>query len=221
MRMPIGSHSLEELDRLALGQLHDRLLPRRLAADEAPDAARLARRARRADAEHADPEELLDRAPDLVLVRARIDGEGDEVLLLAADVALLGHERALDHVVQVHARSSPCASSRRRSTASSAASVITRWRCRSTSSTLSPSARITPTPGRLRADASTFGSGASMTSSAPPSATPSPVRIAAIFLVLNSSSASAPGARRAASRRRGDAAERSAAPRTFCGRENP
>src|SRR5262245_16324763 len=220
MRMPIGSHSLEELDRLALGQLHDRLLPRRLAAHEAPDAARLLRRSRGADAEHADAEELLDRPPDLVLVGARIDGEGDEVLLLPTDVALLGHERALDHVVQVHERSSRFASSRRRSTAASAARVSTRWRWRSTSSTLRPSARITPTPGRLRADASTFGSGASITISAPPSATPRPARIAAIFLVLNASSASASSTRTAPSRCRCESAERSAARRTFFGSEN-
>src|SRR5262245_33651507 len=217
MRMPIGSHSLEELDRLALGQLHDRLLPRRLLAHEAPDPAGLARRPQGPHVEHADAEELLHRAADLVLVGARVDGEGDEVLLLAPDVALLGHERAPDHVVQVHARSSRFASSRRHSTASSAARVITRCRCRSTSSTLSPSARITPTPGRLRAEASTLSFGASITISAPPSETPRAWRIAAIRRVLKASSAKASTTTSAPSRRRCDSAERRAARRTRFG----
>src|SRR3990172_10497362 len=100
--MPMESHSLEELDRLAGSQLHDRLLPGGLAPEESPHPTRLALHAHGPDGDHADVEELLDGAPDLVLVRTRIDREGDEVLLLAPDGALLGDERPLDHVVGIH-----------------------------------------------------------------------------------------------------------------------
>src|SRR5262245_7962445 len=189
--MPMGSHSLEELDRLAFGQLHDRLLPGGLAPDEAADPTLLARHAHRPHGDHLHGEELLHRAADLVLVRARVDGEGDEVLLLATDVALLGHERAPDHVVGLHGRASRAAvfarrsdSSSRRSTAASAPRVSSRWRWRSTSKTFRPSARITEIPGRLRAEPSTLASAASITISAPPSATPSWERIAAMRFVL-------------------------------------
>src|SRR3989304_613924 len=103
--MPMGSPSLEELDRRARGQLHDRLLPGGLAPDETTDPTRLARHAHGPDGDHPDVEEALDGAADLVLVGARSARERDEVLLFAADVALLGHERAADHVVGVHERS--------------------------------------------------------------------------------------------------------------------
>src|SRR3972149_4827769 len=148
--MPMESHSLEELDRLALGQLHDRLLPGGLPPGEAAAAPRLARHPHRPYVPALHLEDLLDRLPDLVFVGARIDREGHEVLLLATDVALLGDQRLPDHVVGVHG-CSPCAavradrraSSRTFSTACSADLVITRWRCRSTSRTFSPSTRIT------------------------------------------------------------------------------
>src|SRR3990172_11107511 len=100
--MPMDSPSLEELDRLARSQLHDRLLPGGLAPEVAADPAGLAPHAHGPDGDDADVEELLDRAADLVLVRTRIDREGDEVLLLAPDGALLGDERPADHVVGIH-----------------------------------------------------------------------------------------------------------------------
>src|SRR5262245_12062798 len=154
--MPIRSHSLEELDRLPGRQLHDRLLPGGPAPDEATDAARLARHAHRAHRDHLHREELLHGTPDLVLVRARVDREGDEVLLLATEFAFLGHDLTADHVVGIHepapSRAARSASSSRCSTAATAPRVSSRWRWRSTSNTFSPSARITETPGRLRAE---------------------------------------------------------------------
>src|SRR5262245_35462798 len=170
--MPMGSHSLEELDRLTGSQLHDRLLPGGLAPDETAHSAGLARHVHGPHRDDPDVEEELDRTADLVLVGARIDREGDEVLLFAADVALLGHEGAPDHVVGVHVRALPATallsadrtralrrpSSRRCSIAATAPRVSTRCRCRSTSRTFSPSARITEIRGRLRAETSTFGS---------------------------------------------------------------
>src|SRR5262245_15868155 len=196
--MPMGSHSLEELDRLAGSQLHDRLLPGGPVPEETADPARLARHAHRPDGQHPDVEELLDGAADLVLVGARVDREGDEVLLFATDVALLGHEGAPDHVVGVHGRSLPGApppaaafarsfrraSSRRSSIRATALRVSSRCRCRSTSNTFSPSARITETPGRLRAETSTFGSSASITIRVPPSESPSAFRMATMRFVL-------------------------------------
>ena len=119
---------------LALGQAHDRLLPLGLPPHELPDAPRLARHAHGANLEDLHVEEPLDRASDLVLVRARIDRERHDVLLLASDVALLRDERSPDHVVDVHACRLP--RQRRRagaSMASTAALVSTSFEWRSTS----------------------------------------------------------------------------------------
>src|SRR6185295_6788326 len=56
------SDSLEELDRLALGQPHDRLLPRRAIAHELAHTPRLARHPHRAHVGNLHREQLLDGA---------------------------------------------------------------------------------------------------------------------------------------------------------------
>src|SRR5215213_9814625 len=84
----ISLHSLEELDRVALGERHDRLLPRRLAAGEAAHALRLPRIAHGADVLDLHVELLLDRLGDLDLVGFLRDHEGVGAQLVQEQVAL-------------------------------------------------------------------------------------------------------------------------------------
>src|SRR5881397_517766 len=79
VRTGIALHSLEELDALALGQTHERLLPLGLAPLVLPDAAQLRRHPHRAHALDLDVEQRLHGALDVVLARARVDRERDDV----------------------------------------------------------------------------------------------------------------------------------------------
>src|SRR5205085_9554272 len=94
---------LEELDRVAFLQRHDRLLPVGPTAFGAADAAELAPHDMRLDVEHLHLEELLDGLFDLGLVGLEVDLEGELVLAVAHAVELLGVERALDDLEAVHA----------------------------------------------------------------------------------------------------------------------
>src|SRR5882724_7049020 len=220
VRTGIALHSLEELDALALGQPHERLLPLGLAPLVLPDAAQLRRHPHRAHALDLHVEQSLHGALDVVLARARVDRERDDVARLAGHGALLGGERLADHIVDVHEDSARLAvlrrsSDRRASIASTAPTVSTSCLCRSTSYTLSPSTRITPTRSRLRAEISSFSSASAITISTLWPASPSAVRIPATRLVLSSESASSSTTVIAPSCWRSDSAPRSAARRTF------
>src|SRR5262249_50305160 len=96
------SDSLEELDRLPLGEANDRLLPLRPRSLMATDAAQLARHAHGAHGLDPDVEQHLDGAAHVGLARVRIDGERDLVALLAAERALLRDERTTDDVLGSH-----------------------------------------------------------------------------------------------------------------------
>src|SRR3712207_3138327 len=71
----IGLQALEDRDRVALAHLNDRLLPLAGAAGGVAAALRLRLDARRADLQHADVEQRLDRLTDLCLVGVRMHTE--------------------------------------------------------------------------------------------------------------------------------------------------
>ena len=103
-RAQASSDSLEELDRLALGQPHDRLLPLRPLPDELADAPRLARHAawcaRRTPAPRTAPRP---RGARRACWRAGRPRTTTSLRSSRAERALLGHERLHDHVVDLHA----------------------------------------------------------------------------------------------------------------------
>src|SRR4051812_7848805 len=107
-------HSLEELDRIAFGEGHDGLLPGGLAALVLAHALLLAGIAHGADVADLHVEVLLDRLGDLDLVGVLGHHEGVGAQAVELVVALLGHERAHDHLVDVHLRHSPPPRCRRR-----------------------------------------------------------------------------------------------------------
>src|SRR5216110_2738280 len=94
---------LEELDRVAFLQRHDRLLPVGPLSLVAADAAELAAHDGGLHVHHLDLEELLDGLLDLGLVGLEVDLEGELVLPVAHAIELLGVERALDDLEAVHA----------------------------------------------------------------------------------------------------------------------
>src|SRR5437660_12649341 len=84
--------SLEDLDRVALADLNDRLLPTRARALEQAAPLGLRLHLDDVDVHDLDVEQLLDGLPDLRLVRVAVHLEG--VLVLAdLAVALLAHDR--------------------------------------------------------------------------------------------------------------------------------
>src|SRR3954465_833982 len=94
-------HPLEELDRIALREGHDGLLPRGLAARVLPHALGLAGVAHGANVVHLHVELLLDRLGDLDLVGFLGHHEGVRAEPVEHVVALLRHQRPDDHVVDV------------------------------------------------------------------------------------------------------------------------
>src|SRR5438093_3205777 len=100
---PLCVDSFEDLDRVAGPELDDRLLPARLLPALQAAALRLRLHLGDVDAQHLDAEELLDRLPDLRLVRVRVDAERIRVAALDLRVALLGHDRGEQNFVGVKA----------------------------------------------------------------------------------------------------------------------
>src|SRR3954463_12599467 len=77
----IGSQSRGDIDRLALGQGHDRFLVVVALADHAAEALGLAQHVQGVDLGHLDLEQLLDRRGDLVLGGVLRHAEDDLVEL--------------------------------------------------------------------------------------------------------------------------------------------
>src|SRR5262245_5282486 len=88
-----------EVDRVALLQRHDRLLPRPRVAGAAERAAVLAGDVDDVDLDDLDLEQGLDGLLDLAAVGLRRDLEGELVVELLQHRRLLGHERTLQQVV--------------------------------------------------------------------------------------------------------------------------
>src|SRR3954447_23305306 len=144
--------SLEDLDGLALGDLHDRLRPALACALDRAAPLRL-----RLDLEHVhrqdfDAELLLDGLADLRAVRVGVHLER-VLALLDRPIALLGHDRGDDHVVDVDAHeASLLFRPARLSMSGSAVSVTSSARAQTTEATSSSLGVTMTTLGRLRKD---------------------------------------------------------------------
>src|SRR5918994_3288358 len=106
--LQIGLQALEDRDRLARANLHDRLLPLARAAGGEPAALRLRRDGGRTHLDDVDVEQRLDGLPDLRLVRVLVDAERVPVGR-REDVGLLGHDGPDDHLARIHHATSPVA----------------------------------------------------------------------------------------------------------------
>src|SRR5215210_4026195 len=100
--MPSDLRPLEDLDRVAVAELDDRLLPARSPALDVVALLRLRRHLHDVDRQHFDVEELLDGLPDLRLVRVFVDAERVLAVLDQA-VALLGDDRREQDLVRMQA----------------------------------------------------------------------------------------------------------------------
>src|SRR5688572_24659802 len=176
--------SLQEFGQLlAFPQSHVRLLPVGAAADETPLALHLAVRQRRAHALDLRAEQLLDRPPDVDLVRVHRHLEHQRAAVFTGHRGLLGDERAPDYVGEFHQPNASCSFS-------SAARVSTTRRVSTTSRALMRLLGSRRTPSMLRTDSASLSSGLTSTSSVLPS-TPSRRSISAAALVLISPTLSA------------------------------
>src|SRR4051794_1985431 len=157
--LPSSLGSFEDLDRLALAQLHDRLLPAGLLAADQPTALRLGLHLEHVHGLHLDAEQLLDGLADLRLVRVGMDAEG-VLALLEQLVALLGDHGREQDLVRMQAHwALPW-------TRSTALSLISSERARTRSTTSSSPGTVTTTRSRLRKDLiSPSSSGCATTSS--------------------------------------------------------
>ena len=134
---------LEDLDRLALAQLHDGLLPARADALDRAPTLRLGGHLDRCGRSDLDAEELLDGLANLCLVRVLVHLE--RVLAVGeAGVALLGHDRGDEDVGGIH-DAFP-------STSGSAASLTRTERAQTIGATSSSDGTVTSTRSRLRND---------------------------------------------------------------------
>src|SRR5262249_7149678 len=108
----LGDRPAKDVDSLARRQRHDGPLGVGTLAPAVPGAAALARPVDRVDAGHLDPEDLLDRLPDLGLVGAGGDQEG-VLAVVHEPVALLRDNRLDQDIPRVsdlaHSCSSFCA----------------------------------------------------------------------------------------------------------------
>src|SRR5215207_8057904 len=143
---PLNLGPFEDLDRLALAELDDRLLPAGLATADHPAPLRL-----RPDLDDVDGldlhlEELLDGLPDLRLVRVRMHAKGVLPVFEQA-VALLGDDRREQDFVRMETHAAP-----RFWTSSSAPSVTSSERAQTIAATPSSAGVISSTRSRLRND---------------------------------------------------------------------
>src|SRR5919106_7003097 len=92
--------ALEHGDRVAVLERDDRLLPPGGSAAGATAGDRVAPHLHGADVGHGDPEQLLERVPDLVLVGLRVHLERVPPPRLVGGRALLGHHRPDDDLVE-------------------------------------------------------------------------------------------------------------------------
>src|SRR6266480_4998246 len=104
-RMPISA--LEDLDRVAFLQRHERFLPRAAGPRVAPVGAPLRAHHQRAHVGHRHLEQRLDRRLDLRLRRFRMALERVRLIRLKGRRGLLGDERAHDHLMELRHRSPP------------------------------------------------------------------------------------------------------------------
>src|SRR5438067_6081936 len=148
---PLCVDSLEDLDRVAGPELDDRLLPARLLPALQAAALRLRLHLGDVDAQHLDAEELLDRLPDLRLVRVRVDAERVGVAALDLRIALLRHDRSEQDFIRMQAHQVAFSCTR------SSASCVTRTeRAQTSAETSSLSGVVTTTRSMLRNDLETF-----------------------------------------------------------------
>src|SRR3954469_10019987 len=92
----VARFAFEDLDRVSLAELHDRLLPVGTTSDVGAHALGLAALVGGPDAGDLHAEELLDRQADLRLRRVGVDFERVLAALLVTEGCLLGHDRADD-----------------------------------------------------------------------------------------------------------------------------
>src|SRR6266704_2670976 len=108
---PLNLSPLEDLDRVALAELHDRLLPARAPALDVVAHLRLRRHLDDVHRHDLDAEELLDGLPDLRLVRVLVNLERVLAVLDQAVALLRDHGREQDFVrMQTH-EAFPCTAS--------------------------------------------------------------------------------------------------------------
>src|SRR5215210_651698 len=154
---PLHLRSLEDLDRLALAELDDRLLPAGPPAAHETAPLRLRPDLDDVDGLNLDAEELLDGLPDLGLVGVLVHAEGVLPVLDQA-VALLRHHGRQQDFVRMETHAWP-----RFWTASSAASLTSSERAQTIAATSSSAGVITSTRSRLRNDLITCSSSSATT----------------------------------------------------------
>src|SRR3954465_2633133 len=139
-------HPLEELDRVALREGHDGLLPRGAAPLVLAHALGLAGVAHGADVVHLHVELLLDRLGDLDLVGILGHHEGVRAEPVELGVALLGHQGPDDHLVDVTHSPPPRAPRRARPSRSPARPARSRAGAPPSRRRRSPGRRASPPP---------------------------------------------------------------------------
>src|SRR5918996_6254372 len=92
--------ALEHGDRVAVLERDDRLLPPRGRAARATAGDPVAPHLHGSDVRHGDPEQLLERVPDLILVGLRVHLERVLPARLVRGRALLGHHRPYDDLME-------------------------------------------------------------------------------------------------------------------------
>src|SRR3990172_7498308 len=98
----LALHAFEKLDLVARFEHHDRLLPAGTPSDDPPPSLLLSGDIHRLDVDHLDLEQFLHRLLDLVLVRPGIHGKRHGVGGLLEQRRLLGYQRPLQNVRDVH-----------------------------------------------------------------------------------------------------------------------
>src|SRR5581483_2569810 len=152
---PLDLRSFEDLDRVAGAQLHDGLLPAGARAPVEAAALRLCRHRDDVDARHLDVEQLLDRLPDLRLVRVAVNLERVAATRRAL-VRLLRDDGREDDLARVHQLALPW-------TSGSAASLTISERAQTTAPTSSSPGATTATRSMLRKLFTRFSSSCSAT----------------------------------------------------------